>query len=187
MSGYLRKAPDFQRHPLWLWNCTFFFIILQQQCPKLRGEEHSSDSGRSQPAWLSGCTREAGPRVNSQPGIHCFEAGGSLENSPAVSTCLMRKRTHSHLRRSWAPPAPENMCEALREPWAGLCLARSAPGLITHGVDLASLQPDGLGRGVNLQRPRKCHNHSASIKSTYSHCIDECNVRLLGLSPNLNT
>lgn len=117
-----------------------------------------------------------------------LEAVGSLENSPAVSTCLMReKRTHLHLPRSWELPAPENMCEVLREMWARFCLARSAPGLITHGVDLASLYPDGLGRGVNLQRPRKCHNHSASIKSTYSHCMDECNVRFLGLSPNLNT
>lgn len=96
-----------------------------------------------------------------------------------------KKRTNSHLPRSWELPASENMCEVLREMWAWFCLARSALGLITHGVDLASLYPDGLGRGVNLQRPRKCHNHSASIKSTYSHCMDECNMRFLGLSPNL--
>lgn len=41
---------------------------------------------------FQGGVREAGSCVNSQPSIHCFEAVGSLENSPAVSTCLMRKK-----------------------------------------------------------------------------------------------
>lgn len=118
----------------------------------------------------------------------CFEVVGSLKNSPGVSTSLMRKKnihTHSHLPQRG--PQPLRTCARCMETWTWFCPARSAPGLITHGVDLVSLYPDGLGRGVNLQRPRKCHSHSVSIKSTYSHCTDEKSVRFLGPSPIMNT